>query len=222
MSKKAIIFDFGGVLIDLDMEGCKSAFRCDLGYEAIDSLLDPCHQKGIVGDMEEGLISVEEFRSAVLSGSRPDARPEDVDKAFLKIVTSVRPYKGALLNRLSESYDIYILSNNNPIVASRMPEYFAAVGVSFEKIFRKSFLSYEMKMLKPSESFYRKVMSEIGCPVEDMLFIDDSQKNVDAAVAAGLPSVFYQPGSDLAALLADVLGEPSLASFGPENMGGMC
>ena len=222
MSRKAIIFDFGGVLIDLDMEGCKAAFKRDLGYEDIDSLLDPCHQKGIVGDMEEGVISLDEFRSAVLAGSRPDACPEDVDKAFLNIVTTVRPYKGALLNRLAESYDIYILSNNNPIVAPHMPEYFAAVGVSFENVFRKSFLSYEMKMLKPSEAFYRKVVSEIGGPAEEMLFIDDSQKNVDAAIEAGLPAVFYQAGSDLAALLADALDEPSLAELGPEMMEGKC
>ena len=220
--KKTIIFDFGGVLIDLDMEGCKAAFKRNLGFEAIDSLLDPCHQKGIVGDMEEGRISADEFRSAVLAGSRPDTKPADVDEAFLKIVTAIQPYKGVLLNRLAESYDIYILSNNNPIVAPHMPEYFAAAGVSFGNLFKKSFLSYEMKMLKPSDAFYKEVISEIGGAAEDMLFVDDSQKNVDAAIAAGLPSVFYQAGSDLAALLAEVLEDPSLAELGPENMKGKC
>ena len=43
-----------------------------------------------------------------------------------------------------------------------------------------------------------------------MLFIDDSQKNVDGAIAAGLPAVYYEPGTDLAALLADALGDPSI------------
>lgn len=218
MSKKAIIFDFGGVLIDLDINDCKEAFRRDLGYEKIDDVLDPCHQKGIVGDMEEGLITAEEFRAAVLKDARPGARPEEVDDAFMHILAGIPSYKGQLLNHLAKSYDIYILSNNNPIVSSHMSELFAGVGVDYENVFKKSFLSFEMKALKPSEAFYKRVLEQIDCPVEDLLFIDDSQKNVDGALAAGLPSVYYDPATDLAALLADVLGDPSLAEFGPEKM----
>ena len=222
MNKKAIIFDFGGVLIDLDIEDCKAAFKRDLGYEKIDDILDPCHQKGIVGDMEEGVITADEFRAAVLKDARPGARPEEVDEAFMHILSGIPAYKGPLLNRLAETYDIYILSNNNPIVAAHMSELFAGVGVDFEKLFKKSFLSFEMKALKPSEAFYKTVLDQIGVPAEDLFFIDDSQRNVDGAIAAGLPSVYYDPSSDLAALLADVLEDPSLAEYGPENMEGQC
>lgn len=221
MNKKAIIFDFGGVLIDLDIDDCKAAFRRDLGYEKIDDILDPCHQKGIVGDMEEGVITADEFRAAVLKDARPGARPEEVDDAFMHILAGIPAYKGPLLNRLAELYDIYILSNNNPIVSQHMPELFAGVGVDFGKLFRKSFLSFEMKALKPSASFYKTVLDQINLPSEDLLFIDDSQRNVDGAIAAGLPAVYYDPSTDLAALLADVLGDPSLAQYGPENMEGL-
>ena len=221
MNKKAIIFDFGGVLIDLDIDDCKAAFRRDLGYEKIDDILDPCHQKGIVGDMEEGVITADEFRAAVLKDARPGARPEEVDDAFMHILAGIPAYKGPLLNRLAESYDIYILSNNNPIVSQHMPELFAGVGVDFGKLFKKSFLSFEMKALKPSASFYKTVLDQINLPSEDLLFIDDSQRNVDGAIAAGLPAVYYAPSTDLAALLADVLGDPSLAQYGPENMEGL-
>lgn len=221
MNKKAIIFDFGGVLIDLDIDDCKAAFRRDLGYEKIDDILDPCHQKGIVGDMEEGVITADEFRAAVLKDARPGARPEDVDDAFMHILAGIPAYKGPLLNRLAESYDIYILSNNNPIVSQHMPELFAGVGVDFGKLFKKSFLSFEMKALKPSASFYKTVLDQINLPSEDLLFIDDSQRNVDGAIAAGLPAVYYDPSTDLAALLADVLGDSSLAQYGPENMEGL-
>ena len=220
MSKKAIIFDFGGVLVDLDIEGCKEAFRRDLGYEKIDDVLDPCHQKGIVGDMEEGKISAEEFRAEVLKDSRPGAMSHEVDKAFMHILAGIPAYKGPLLNHLAEKYDIYILSNNNPVVAPHMSELFAGVGVDYERLFKKSFLSYEMKALKPSEAFYKRVIEEVGHQAEDLIFIDDSQKNVEGAIAAGLPSVYYEPASDLAALLAEVLGDPSLAEFGPETMEG--
>ena len=218
MNKKALIFDFGGVLIDLDIEDCKAAFRNDLGFERIDEILDPCHQKGIVGDMEEGMISADEFRAAVLKEARPDAKPEDVDAAFMRILVGIPAYKGPLLNRLAESYDVYILSNNNPIVAAHMHDLFAGVGVDYENLFKKSFLSFEMKALKPSESFYKRVLEQLDYPAEELLFIDDSQKNVEGAIAAGLPSVYYDPKSDLAALLAEVLGDPSLAAYGPEKM----
>ena len=67
MNRKAIIFDMGGVLVDLDMDGCRNAFKALLGYYRIDELLDPCHQKGIIGDLEEGMITPEEFRNIVLS-----------------------------------------------------------------------------------------------------------------------------------------------------------
>ena len=79
---KAIIFDVGGVLIGLDLDRCIRAFREYLGFERITELLDPCHQKGIYGDMEAGLVSAEAFRAAVLAESRPGCVPGDVDRAM--------------------------------------------------------------------------------------------------------------------------------------------
>ena len=49
---------------------------------------------------------------------------------------------------------------------------------------------------------------------DEVLFIDDSQKNVDGAIASGMPAVYYEPGTDLSALLADVLGDDSLRMEG--------
>ncbi|MBO5500142.1 MAG: HAD family phosphatase [Bacteroidales bacterium] len=205
MNRKALIFDMGGVLVDLDIEDCKRAFKEDLGYYRIDEIIDPCHQKGIYGDLEEGLISPEEFRNAVLDESRQGALPEDVDKAMWHILVGIEPYKADLLKRLSESYELYMLSNNNGICLPRSREIFADAGVPLDDIFRKCYFSFEMKALKPSEAFYKAVMEDIGLAKEDMLFIDDSQKNVDGALAAGLPAVFYRPGSDLGELLDKVL-----------------
>lgn len=205
MNRKALIFDMGGVLVDLDIEDCKRAFKEDLGYYRIDEIIDPCHQKGIYGDLEEGLISPEEFRNAVLAESRQGARPEEVDKAMWHILAGMEPYKADLLKKLSESYELYMLSNNNGICLPRSREIFADAGVPLDDIFRKCYFSFEMKALKPSEAFYKAVMEDIGLAKEDMLFIDDSQKNVDGALAAGLPAVFYRPGSDLGELLDKVL-----------------
>lgn len=204
---KAIIFDMGGVIVDLDIEDCKRAFKEYLGYYRIDELIDPCHQKGIYGDLEEGKISGDEFRSIVLQDSDPGALAENVDKAMWHILTGISPYKVEMLKRLSESYDLYLLSNNNPVCLPRAKAIFEDAGIPLEKIFRKCFYSFEMKALKPSETFYKAVVREIGIPAEQMFFIDDSQKNVDGAIAAGLPAVYYEPGTDLEALINNVLEE---------------
>lgn len=202
---KAIIFDMGGVIVDLDIEDCKRAFKEYLGYYRIDELIDPCHQKGIYGDLEEGKISGDEFRRIVLQDSEPGALAENVDKAMWHILTGITPYKVEMLKRLSESYDLYLLSNNNPVCLPRAKAIFEDAGIPLEKIFRKCFYSFEMKALKPSETFYKAVVREIGIPAEQMFFIDDSQKNVDGAIAAGLPAVYYEPGTDLEALINNVL-----------------
>lgn len=202
---KAIIFDMGGVIVDLDIEDCKRAFKEYLGYYRIDELIDPCHQKGIYGDLEEGKISGDEFRRIVLQDSGPGALAENVDKAMWHILTGISPYKVEMLKRLSESYDLYLLSNNNPVCLPRAKAIFEDAGIPLEKIFRKCFYSFEMKALKPSETFYKTVVREIGIPAEQMFFIDDSQKNVDGAIAAGLPAVYYEPGTDLEALINNVL-----------------
>lgn len=204
----------GGVLVDLDVEGCKNAYKRLLGYDRIDELIDPCHQKGIYGDLEEGILSAEDFRAAVLAESNPGSRAELVDEAMWHILSGISPYKAELLNRLAESYDLYMLSNNNPVCMPRSRRLFEEAGAPLEKVFRKCFLSYEMKALKPSDTFYKTVVSEIGLPAEQMIFIDDSQKNVDGAIAAGLPSVYYEPGTDLSALIAEVLDDPALKMEG--------
>ena len=202
---KAIIFDLGGVLVDLDIEDCKSSFKSLLGYYGIDDIIDPCHQKGIHGDLEEGKIPGDEFRRIVLQDSDPGALAENVDKAMWHILTGISPYKVEMLKRLSESYDLYLLSNNNPVCLPRAKAIFEDAGIPLEKIFRKCFYSFEMKALKPSETFYKAVVREIGIPAEQMFFIDDSQKNVDGAIAAGLPAVYYEPGTYLEALINNVL-----------------
>ena len=128
-----------------------------------------------------------------------------MDKALHKILVGIEPYKIDMLRRLSQKYAIYMLSNNNPIAVPRAREIFREAGFTMEEDFKKCYISYEMKMLKPSEGFYKAVMSDIGLPPEEMLFIDDSQRNVDAAIAAGLPALYYRPGDNLAALLEKAL-----------------
>ena len=202
---KALIFDMGGVLVDLDIEDCKKAFKEGLGYHKIDDIIDACHQKGIYGELEQGLLTGDEFRKIVLSESRPGSKPEDVDKAMYHILVGIAPEKVRLLKDLAAEYDLYLLSNNNEICLPCARDIFEQAGIPLDKIFRKCFYSFEMKALKPSESFYKAVVEQIGIPSEQMLFIDDSSANVEGSIAAGLPAIYYKPGTDLGAVIAKAL-----------------
>ena len=193
-----------------DVDACKAAFREGLGYTHADTIIDACHQKGIVGDLEEGSLEPDEFRRLVLAASRPDAVAEDVDRAFWKILVRIQPYKAELLRKMADKYDLYMLSNNNPISMAHADILFRNAGIPLDELFVKEFLSFKVKALKPSEKFYRTVVEEVDRRSEMMLFIDDSKKNVEGAVAAGLPAVYYEPGTDLSALLAEVLSDPSI------------
>lgn len=204
---KAIVFDLGGVLIDLDLERCRKAFREDLGYRDIDLLLDPFHQKGFYSDLEEGVISEDEFRSRILAGSRPGARPEDVDHAMWALLTGISRYKISMLRELAGKYDLYLLSNNNSISMARCREMFSEAGLPLDRAFRHLFLSYQMKMLKPSPMIYEAAVAAIGLPAREILFIDDSEANVKAAGQTGLCTLLYRPGTDLKAALEERLKE---------------
>jgi len=198
---KAIVFDLGGVLIDLDFDRCVRAFREILGYERITEILDLSHQKGIYGDMEAGLITEDEFRSEILKESRPGCVPGDVDRAMAGLLVGMDPAKARLLERLSGQYRIYGLTNNNEISVKRMHDIYEENGLDWQRVFIKEFISCRMKLMKPSRAIFGAVAAEIGLPGEEILFIDDSQRNVDGALAAGWKATLYVQGTDLGACI---------------------
>jgi len=198
---KAIVFDLGGVLIDLDFDRCVRAFREVLGYERITELLDLSHQKGIYGDMEAGLITADQFRAEVLRESRPGCVPSDVDRAMAGLLTGMDPAKVPLLERLAERFPLYGLTNNNEISVQRMHDIYEENGLDWQRVFRKEFISCRMKLMKPSREIFDAAAADIGLPPEEILFIDDSQRNVDGALAAGWKAALYKQGTDLGACI---------------------
>ena len=92
---KAIVFDLGGVLIDLDFDRSVRAFREILGYEKITEILDLYHQKGIYGEMEGGQITADEFRAEVLKDSRPGCVGTCQGLSHLRTVEQQRDFRAA-------------------------------------------------------------------------------------------------------------------------------
>lgn len=198
---KAIILDLGGVLVDIDLRNCIRHFQDVLGYHKITEILDASHQKGIYSELEEGILSPDDFRKKVLAESKPGATAKELDECMWSLLTRMDGYKAAFLNELSKKYDLYILSNNNPISMERCHEVFTQSGLDYRKVFRKEFISYQMKLLKPSKAIYEEVVRQIGLPPEELVFVDDSLSNVQAAESVGIPSLHYKQGSDLVSQL---------------------
>ncbi len=194
---KAIVFDMGGVLVDLDPKACIRAFLDILGYERIKELIDPYHQKGIYGELEEGAISADEFRAAVLAESRPGCTPQDVDRCMDAMISGMEPYKADLLRELSKKYPLYLLSNNNAIAYDTFHQILRDLGLDPDTIFREEFCSFQMKLLKPDSEFFREAIRRIGLPPEEILFVDDSQTNIEAARSLGIQTVLSPQGADL-------------------------
>ena len=190
---KAIVFDLGGVLFDLDTDACIRAFREGLGFEKIVEILDKCHQKGIIGQLECGDLSADEFRAEVLRDSRPDAVPADVDRAFCALLADFPQDKADLIRDLSKRTMV------------RSHEMMEERGLDWQRVFRAEFVSCEMKMLKPSREIYAEMVCRVGLPAEEILFIDDSQNNVDAASALGIRAVCYPEGTPLRPLVEAAL-----------------
>lgn len=196
---KAIVFDIGGVLIGLDIPRGIRAFKEVLGYNRISELLDPSHQKGIYGDFEGGLLSADEFRAKILEESRPGSKPEDVDRCVRQILLDIKPETAAAVRSVYGRYPLYLLSNNNPIGMPNCLELMEKAGIG--GLYQDMFISSEMKMLKPSPEFYREAVRRIGLPPEEILFIDDSLTNVEAARALGIDAKWLEPGMPLSQLL---------------------
>ena len=205
---KAIVFDAGGVLLDLNLDRCKTAFKEKIGYNRIDELLDACHQKGIYGDMEEGKISADEFRALVLAESRPGSTPEMVDYCMAALLGSIDPDKADYINRLSQRYDLYLLSNNNEISWAFFLDIFERAGIPVQETFKEYFLSCRMGMLKPNPAIFRAVLDSIGLEPGEVLYIDDSPSNAAAASDVGMHGLHYRVGSDLEELVESALHIP--------------
>lgn len=199
---KAIVFDIGGVLIGLDLERCIHAFQDNLGFYRITELLDPCHQKGMYGELEAGRLAPSHFRQLVLAESRPGSRPEQVDASMSQLLAGMDLRTVSAVKELAQRYPLYLASNNNPISMPFCLKMLQDNGLG--EVFQGQFISCDLKLMKPSAAFYQAVVQGIGLPAEEILFIDDSLTNVEGARAVGMQARLYIPGSDIALLLSDL------------------
>ena len=199
-----IIFDFGGVLVDLDRRRCIEAFR-RIGAGAIAGYVDECRQEDLFHDLEVGLTDVGRFCKAVRRACPGcNASDEDICDAWNALLTGIPRHRLDRLKKLRRDYRLVLLSNTNPIHWRKaVDEYFTAGGLTVGDYFEKTYLSYEMHMLKPDEEIFRRVLADSGFAAAETLFIDDSAANCAAAERLGIAACMPETSLTPAAATAD-------------------
>ena len=201
---RAVMFDMGGVIVDLDMNRCLDAFYTRAGFMTIRDIIDTCHPQGFFAQYEMGLMSDDEMYEECIRRSRPGTTPDVIRECLETLLTGIDRNKAQLLHRLSERCDMYMLSNNNPIALDYCSKLFDDAGIPLDRIFRHLFCSYRMHVSKPSAEFFRQVFDNIGLDPSQTVFVDDSPKNVAAAADFGIDARLYVPGTDLSEVLQPV------------------
>ncbi|WP_418410006.1 HAD family hydrolase [Alistipes sp.] len=202
---KNVIFDLGGVLVDLDIERCIAAFRL-LGMNRVADLVNPYYPAEMIGRLERGDISFHEACDEMRRlDNRPGVSDAEIAGAYGAFLTGIPVAKLRQIARLREAgIRTYVLSNNNPASMEVIRGQFTADGRTMDDYFDKIYLSYELRELKPSEAIFRKVMADSGVVPAQTLFIDDGQKNVDTAQALGFAVYMPAPGEDFGHLFDEI------------------
>ncbi len=190
---KNIVFDLGGVIITLDYNEAVRRFL-EVGVDNIEKLIDPYHQKGIFLQLEEGTMTREEFYDAVRSECGKNISDESIDYGWFGFIKEVPEYKLKMLEQLKGKYNLYLLSNTNPVIMSwARTERFSPLGKSLDSYFDKLYLSYEIGVTKPHPKIFDFLVSDSGIIPSETLFIDDGVYNIEAGKALGMKT--YQPAN---------------------------
>lgn len=176
---KNIVFDLGGVIIDLDRDQAVRRFE-EIGVEDADQLIDAYEQKGIFLELEDGTIGAEEFCQKLRKHTGKEISFADVTRAWLGFVVDVAQYKLDYIWQLRERYKVYLLSNTNPFIQlewAQTPR-FSAAGRPLNDYFDKLYASYEIGITKPDRRIFDFMIEDSGMIPSETLFVDDGKRNI--------------------------------------------
>lgn len=203
---KNIVFDFGGVIADIDREQAVQAF-IRLGVKDADRILDKYHQTGIFQELEEGTLTEEAYRNELGKLCGRTLSWEEVQQAWLGFFTGIDVRKLHYLETLRrEGYKLYVLSNTNPYVMGwACSERFSSEGKPLTAYFEKLYLSYQIGCTKPDRRIFEFMLTDSKMQPEETLFVDDGASNIAAGRELGMYTFQPENGSDWRDELATLL-----------------
>ena len=192
-----LMFDLGGVIIDLDRQRCVDALVA-LGDSHADELLGLSMQKGEFMKLEEGKISAADFYNEMRRRIGRPVSDNEIANAINELLIGIPVERLRLLRELKQHFKVILLSNTNSIMFdTKIADCFAQEGLSVSHYFDDIFLSYRLKACKPHADIFEKVIAQAQIIPEETLFFDDSQQNLDTAAALGFKTYLVTPDRDI-------------------------
>ncbi len=205
---KNIIFDLGGVIITLDQSQAVRRFEA-LGIADARQHLDTFTQKGIFGQLENGLISAEQFRAQLSQMAGRELTAEQCAYAWQGYALEVPQRNLDTLKLLrQQGYRLLLLSNTNPYMMQwvESPD-FDGNGHPVSAYFDTCYLSYEMKLMKPCEEIFRQVILREHIIPNETLFVDDGPRNVAMGSQVGMHTLCPENGGDWTSDIFDIINK---------------
>ena len=194
---KNIVFDLGGVLVDLDFKAAINGLQ-KAGFANVKEQLQSFDREGIFQKFELGEMTAEEFRTAIRENSTVTLTDEEIDALWNAMLLEIPREKLELILDLRGKYMVYLLSNTNSIHWDYVcKNAFNYRGFRVSDYFEKTFLSFEMHLAKPDKAIFEKMLEDANLLAEETLFIDDSEANCKAAAEVGIHAHHYHIGDDL-------------------------
>jgi putative hydrolase of the HAD superfamily len=203
---KAILFDFGNVIINIDVEKAILAFS-ELTFKSPARVNQLFADAEVFKKYETGYYSDDEFRDVIRQILSYPLNDQEIDQAWNALLLDVPKKRLDFLESIKMKYPIYLLSNTNNIHIEQCKQYFRTkFGIpNFETIFSETFLSYKMGLWKPDYKIYDAAISKIGCKPEEILFLDDNQDNIDAATDLGIQCIKINPPDCFTEILEHII-----------------
>lgn len=183
---KNVIFDLGGVVINLDRDRCVRALT-ELGLADADDMLGLYGQKEPFLGLETGETSTADFFDLMRSRMKPGTTDQDITRAFNQFLVSLPAERLAMLRRMRMAgYRIFVLSNTNPVMYNTwIANAFRQEGGTINDYFDGVVASFEELTCKPDVRIFQTLMCRYGLNPAETLMLDDSDKNCRAAAEAG-------------------------------------
>ena len=203
---KTIIFDLGGVVITLDPDQAVRRFA-ELGLTDADRHLNSYTQSGIFGELEQGLITTEQFRQELSRMIGHEVTTEQCNYAWQGYAKEVPQRNLETLMRLRRAgYRVLLLSNTNPCMMEWVEsDRFDGQGHPVSYFVDACYLSYLLKLMKPSEDIFSYVLEKEHLEPAETLFVDDGERNVATARRLGMHTFMPVNGEDWTKEIFEIL-----------------
>lgn len=192
---KHIIFDLGGVLLNIDYSLTEQSFIA-LGIENFPQLYSQLKQTTLFDDFETGKVDTEYFIGELAKISGQDLQSHQLISAWNAMLLDFPLRRLQILQQLRLHHDLILLSNTNEIHEAAFNKILMDshsipnIGVFFDKVY----LSHKVGMRKPDTEVFQGILNDTGFKPEHTLFIDDSPQHIEGAKKLGIQTIYLEKG----------------------------